>query len=354
MILIISNRNVNLQGKGPEIFKSCVNPVGSEDVLMATAQVTTAGDWLVNLVPTPPQGSWVRCSASCGLLGELVNRMKSGEHDDRPSGIRYDHENKTYNWIFFIPGYSSTASEGLEKARQLESEYNANVILFSWPADPPGSQRPGNLSKAYKQAQASARVSAIHLDQTLEQLGQLFAEPLQREPGRPGFRFCLLMHSLGNYLFESYIRDPVYSGETQIFDTIVMHQADVSSKRLGEWIEKVAFRDSLYITINEFDDILRYSDLINDVRAGLARGVDKKTLAKFIDFTHGRNVQAKHFMFTDLENHVIREACKRMIRGVPGGGEFNMALDGAGGFTLHQDKNMYVLNDPDLLDRPDQ
>ena len=32
-------------------------------------------------------------------------------------------------------------------------------------------------------------------------------------------------------------------------------------------------------------------------------------------------------------------------RGVPGGGDFNMALDGAGGLTLHQDINMYVLND---------
>lgn len=347
MILIISNRKVSLQRQGANIFDACVNPVGAEDVLLATAQVGTAGDWLVNLVPTPPKGSWTSCSASCALLVELVNRMKAGEHDDRPGGIRYDQENKTYNWIFFIPGFSSTASTGLEKARQLESEYNANVILFSWPADPPDLSVPGNLKSAYRQAQASARVSAIHLDKTLEQLGQLFAEPLRRERDRPGFRFCLLMHSLGNYVFESYVRDPLYSGETQIFDTIVLHQADVSSNRVGEWIEKVAFLDSIYLTINEFDDVLRYSNLINDVRAGLARGVDRKTLTKFIDFTHGRHVQAKHFMFTGLENHVIREACRRMIRGVPGGGEFNMSLDGAGGFTLHQDTNVYVLNDPD-------
>lgn len=345
MILIFSNRKVNLLRQGPEIFEPCVNPVGAEDVLLATAQVAATGDWLVNLVPTPPQGSWMSSNASCALLVDLVNRMKAGEQDDRPGGIRYDQENKTYNWIFFIPGYSSTASSGLEYARQMENEYNANVMLFSWPADPPdiGS----NPIKAYRQAQAAARVSAIQLDQTLEQLGQLFADPLRREQDKPGFRFSMLMHSLGNYVFESYIRNPVYSGETSIFDTIVLHQADVSRDKAQEWMGKVAFRDSLYLTINEFDAVLRLSTLINDVRAGLARGVARKTLPKFIDFTHGRNVQANHFMFTGLENQVIREGCRRMIRGVPGGGEFNMALDGAGGFTLHEDINTYVLKDPD-------
>ena len=346
MILIFSNRKVNLEQQGPRIFEPFVNPVGGEDVLLATAQVATTGDWLVNLVPSPPKGNWMNCDTSCELLAEVVKRMKAGEKDDHPGGLRYDHANKSYNWIFFIPGYSSTASTGLEQARKLEEEYQANVILFYWPADPPAIT--SDPIRAYREAQASARVSAIHLDQTLEQLAEVFTNPLQSTPDRHGFRFCLLMHSLGNYVFESFIRGSIYSGETAIFDTIILHQPDISRDHAHDWISKVRFRDSFYLTYNTFDAVLRYSGLINDVRAGVDRGEDSHGLLQCIDFTQGRNIAASHFMLTGLENLVIKEGCRRMIRGVPGGAEFNLGLDGAGGFTFHKDFNTYVLNDPSL------
>ena len=345
MILIISNRTINLQAQGPDVFEACLNPVGATDVVLAKAEQEPTGNWQINLVPMPPQGSWMDCGPSCELLMQLVQRMKSREEDHHPGGLRFDHDNKTYNWIFLIPGYSSTAQSGLDQARKLEQEYDANVMLFSWPADPLGLDRPTTAESAYRQAQAAARVSAIQLDRSLERLALLFSQPLRSAANPPGLRFCLLIHSLGNYVFESYIRNPVYGGETGIFDTIVMHQPDVSEQGLEEWVPRIAFRDALYLTINEFDAVLRVSSLVNGVRAGLAGGADPKRLVKFIDFTHGRNVQVSHFMFTDLDNQVIHEACKRMIRGVPGGGDFNMSLDGAGGFTLHRDINMYVLND---------
>jgi hypothetical protein len=57
MILLFSNRKVDLQRQGPEQFLPCENPIGGEDVLLATAQAAPAGDWLVNLVPSPPKGN---------------------------------------------------------------------------------------------------------------------------------------------------------------------------------------------------------------------------------------------------------------------------------------------------------
>ena len=346
MILLFSNRKVNLDHKGADIFLPCENPIGGEDVLLATANAAAEGDWLVNLVPSPPQGNWNSCGPSCALLADLVRRMNAREHDDSPGGLRYDQVNKTYNWIFFVPGYSSTASSGLQKAKQLEEEYQANVMLFSWPADP--SSITINPIRAYREAQAAARVSAIQLDRTLEGLNQLFARPLRQSSQPVGFRFCMLLHSLGNYLFESYVRDAIYGDETNIFDTIVLHQPDISQPRLHEWISKISFRDSLYLSYNTYDSVLRYSMLINDVRAGIAGGDDHSKTVKFIDFTHGRQIAADHFMFTGLDNMIVQEACRRMIRGVPGGAAFNLTLDGANGFTLHPDTNTYVLSDPDL------
>ena len=343
MILLFSNRKVNLAERGADMFLPCENPIGGEDVLLATVNAASAGDWIVNLVPSPPQGHWNSCGPSCALLADIVRRMNGREHNDSPGGLRYDQANKTYNWIFFVPGYSSTTSSGLQKAKQLEEEYQANVMLFSWPADPPAAID----TIRYPQAQAAARVSAIQLDRTLEGLNQFFTGPLRQSSQPVGFRFCMLLHSLGNYVFESYARDPIYAGETSIFDTIVLHQPDISSPRLHEWIDKINFRDSLYLSYNKYDYVLRYSMLINDVRAGIAGGDDPSKTVKFIDFTHGRHVAADHFMFTGLNNKIVQEACRRMIRGVPGGGAFNLALDGANGFTLHPDTNTYVLSDPD-------
>jgi hypothetical protein len=162
-----------------------------------------------------------------------------------------------------------------------------------------------------------------------------------------GFRSCLLIHSLGDDLFESFVRDPIYSGETKIFDTIVLHQPDISEPRLHHWIDKVQWQDSMDLTYNRYDAVLRLSMLINDVRAGIAGGEDPKKMLKFVDFTHGRHIAANHFMFTDLDNTIVHEACRRMIRGVPGGEAFNLSLDGANGFTWHPDTNTYVLCDPD-------
>jgi hypothetical protein len=343
MILLFSNRKVNLGEQGADMFLPCVNPIGGEDVLLATVNAASAGDWIINLVPSPPQGHWNSCGPSCALLADLVRRMNAREHNDSPGGLRYDQANKTYNWIFFVPGYSSTTSSGLQKAKQLEEEYQANVMLFSWPADPPVTID----TIRYPQAQAAARVSAIQLDRTLEGLNQFFAGPLRQFSQPVGFRFCMLLHSLGNYVFESYVRDPIYAGETRIFDTIVLHQPDISGPRLHEWINRIKFRDSLYLSYNTYDSVLRYSMLINDVRAGIAGGDDPSKTVKFIDFTHGRHIAADHFMFTGLDNKIVQEACRRMIRGVPGGGAFNLALDGANGFTLHPDTNTYVLSDPD-------
>jgi hypothetical protein len=344
MILLFSNRKVNLAKQGAEIFLPCENPISGEDVLLATANAASAGDWIVNLVPSPPQGNWTNCGPSCALLADLVRRMNARQHDESPGGLRYDQVNKTYNWIFFVPGYTSTASSGLQKAKQLEEEYNANVMLFSWPADPPAITI--NPIRAYREAQAAARVSAIQLDQTLEGLNQLFAWPLRQASQPVGFRFCMLLHSLGNYVFELYVKDPIYVDETSIFDTIVLHQPDISAFQLCEWINKVSFRDSMYLTYNTYDSVLRYSMLINDVRAGIEGGHDPRKTVKFIDFTHGKHIAADHFMFLGLDNKIVQEACRRMIRGVPGGAAFNLALDGKNGFTFHPDTNTYVLSDP--------
>ncbi|MFO0017429.1 MAG: hypothetical protein ACK52U_12855 [Synechococcaceae cyanobacterium] len=42
MILLFWNRKVDLQRQGPEQFLPCENPIGGEDVLLATAQTAPA------------------------------------------------------------------------------------------------------------------------------------------------------------------------------------------------------------------------------------------------------------------------------------------------------------------------
>jgi hypothetical protein len=57
MILILSNRTINLDCKGPDRYEPFLNPVGAENVVLATAQLAPSGDWLVSLVPSPPRAA---------------------------------------------------------------------------------------------------------------------------------------------------------------------------------------------------------------------------------------------------------------------------------------------------------
>jgi hypothetical protein len=129
----------------------------------------------------------------------------------------------------------------------------------------------------------------------------------------------LLAHSLGNFLVESYIRNPIFTTETRIFDNIIFHQADVDAGRHTEWIDRVAVGQRLYVTINESDNILKASDMVNPARLG--KTLEGLTASRpiYVDFTGGDNVRRSHNLFLGVENNEkIRGFFRRVFTGQRG------------------------------------
>ena len=129
----------------------------------------------------------------------------------------------------------------------------------------------------------------------------------------------LLIHSLGNYLVESFIRSPVFTGETRIFDNIIFHQADVDNRKHTEWIDRVEHGQRIYVTINEFDLILKKSDIINPARLGNTVEGVTAALPLYIDFTGGEHVRGNHNFFQPKsENLTIAEFFQQVLTGKHG------------------------------------
>ncbi|MEM9486780.1 MAG: hypothetical protein AAGA83_24160, partial [Cyanobacteria bacterium P01_F01_bin.116] len=106
---------------------------------------------------------------------------------------------------------------------------------------------------------------------------------------------------LGNYVVEQFVRNPIFSGETRIFDNVIFHQADVDNRRHRFWLDRVEHGRRLYVTINENDSVLKASDLINPARLGNTSENLTSTRAIYMDFTNGEGVQREHDFF--LGNH---------------------------------------------------
>ena len=183
--------------------------------------------------------------------------------------------------------------------------------MFSWPSNPGGF-----IPIEYQRARAISESSAIALDRTFEAMGRYFRE-VREEPCEVSFN--LLVHSLGNYLFEHFIRSPILAGETRFFDNIILNAADVDLLGHSEWIDKIQYSLRVYITINERDRVLDASDAINIDRLGNTVRDLKSERAIYMDLTHGQDVGKKHQHFgtTALANENVKTFFDAAFAGLP-------------------------------------
>ena len=258
------------------------------------------------------------------------------------SPICRDAASGTITWVLLIPGYTSNLRDSLAKAKALEATYRVNVILFSWPADPSGIE-----PSRYYTARDAATFSSAKLNRLLQHLEQEFATPARQALGEK-FRLNLLMHSLGNRVFEKYALSQKAKNAASIgglFDTIIMHQPDVDSDIAGNWLPIVKPRHNLYLTINKHDAILMISDIVNKTRLGMFPGASLASACpqlSVIDLTGGHFVAGSHWFFTDIDNAIIRLICQRMLAGDIAGADISLGL----GHTLVYDHDLhhYVLS----------
>jgi hypothetical protein len=344
MILILSHRELKPNGKGVETFQRCLKAEGSTQILLAMASIENDQKWGVDLLPADPVEEWEESSECLNLFSQLIKSMVGRETESGAQKLQRNPETGAYTWILFIPGYSSNLNDSLKKAKEMEDTYNSNVILYSWPADPEGTE-----PARYFKARDAARLSARRLKSLLTHLEQVFTKPA-REALAEDFRISMLLHSLGNKVLESLILNEEAAAQSTMFNTIIMHQPDVDAAGVMQWINKVSPQEELYITVNQHDGVLIISDIVNRIRLGLFPGdLIAHSLPKLsvIDFTHAHNVARAHWLFTDFENNIVRLICKRMIHGNASDQRINMGLESQ--LIYFADKFSYSFPEPELM-----
>lgn len=312
-ILVITNRKLMGANRTDEtLFGESVNTKGASEFRMAWAE-KTGGGWQVDLVPEsrtltpenlPSRDAFLR------FRDQMIANDKDG--------------------VFYVHGFNKPFVESLEQAHEVQQRYGVAVATFSWPANPGGF-----VASEYRQAQAIARDSVVALDRVFERMLRYFREHTDEQCG---CSVNLLIHSLGNYLFEHFVRDPVFSGETRMFDNIVLNAPDVNLDGHREWVDRLRFSRRVYVTINERDRVLDSSDVINPDRLGNTTRRLKSRRAVYLDLTDGPGVAKKHrhFESTAEDNARVQAFFQAALHGA--------AALPAEGFELNPDKHAYQLS----------
>jgi esterase/lipase superfamily enzyme len=204
-ILIVTNRVLNEKPSSPEfLFGETLNAKGGCEIRLATFDKNPDGTWRGDLIEEADEPT-VDNVPSREKFRELRGRLINDEKD----------------CVFYVHGYNKSFAESLEQCWEIQERYGVEVVGFSWPADPAGVS-----PFDYFQARRVAASSAPALDLVLEKMGRYFRECLSEEPSgsaQCGVSFNLVIHSLGAFLFETFVRSGDFSGETRFFDNIVLN-----------------------------------------------------------------------------------------------------------------------------------
>ena len=318
MIIVVSNRNVNDNATDETLFGERANAKGLDEIRLATADFSEVSQsWTLSLLPETDADLNSGNRPSHQLFEEVIQNIR-------------DRQLKK-NWVFFIHGFNQSFLDSLTACQEIQKLYNVNVITFSWPANPGGF-----VTNEYQRARQAARASSNALDRTLEILGRYLASRTLEDMQNCPISLNLLVHSLGNFLVENFIRDPVFSGETRIFDNIIFHQADVDNATHTQWIDRIQHGRRIYITLNEADSVLKASDVINPGRLGNTLEGLSAARAIYLDFSNGKNVRRSHNFFDgQIENATIKAIFERLLNGQRG--------EEVSGLTRVPNTNLYRL-----------
>ena len=260
-------------------------------------------------------------------------------------------------WIFFLHGNNQTLDSNLQKSRQIQQQYDANMIIFSWPSfsyNPklssfllpgvpltfiPSTRLVGKwlLKKAaqrqikqYRKAQKAAVRSVDAFIAAFTLLRESLLKPLSERTNPPHTSF--LVHSLGNGLLQNVVEKSPDSLSDYTFNSAMLHQADVQQQPL-EWISNIQMvaNENTTITRNVPDYVLFLSGLVNNdfdisqacTRLGNRKDDDIKPLPfNYIDFTGLDGVNFAHSIawesiaWEEGVSDEVERLCKPVLTGL--------------------------------------
>lgn len=291
-ILVVTNRNINsANATDVTLFGEGVNQKGPSELRMAWAQYT-GEDWALELIREPLSINPANVPSRDVFIACVDSLMQTGR-----------------SCALYVHGYNKTFRETLDQARIVHDVYGVATVVFSWPSNPGGI-----IVTEYAKARSIAGNSIVAFDRVI---GLLDRYHRMESPGGCSVSFNCLVHSLGNFILESFVRAPIFGGQTRLFDNIVIHQADVDRVPHTQWMRQMRFARRIYVTANERDAILGASDIVNPDRLG--NTVPGPTLKRpfYVDFTESDKVGKAHQLFGQaIDNPHIKGFFQRALTGL--------------------------------------
>lgn len=273
-IVVITNRDVHPEHEDLRLFGEDLNNP-PEDLNLALAEHLPDDEgWRLELLTDPVTPNYTN-PVSRKVFKQALREVRS----DGSGG----------HWVLLVHGFNQSLEKNLKKCLEIQA-YGVNVATFSWPSNP-GPHQLWKKGKEYRRARQNARRSALALERALEKLATYLNELTD---GTCPIHLTLVVHSLGNYLFENFVKGSDFSQETRVFSNIVLHQADADNRGHAQWVERVSGDTRVYVTINERDQVLGMSEKVNPDRLGrTVRNLDADGVV-YMDFTNGLHVGDSH------------------------------------------------------------
>jgi len=204
----------------------------------------------------------MRIAKYVGGINARLNFYEENQAQTLPSEqVIHALEQSDKPCCIFIHGYNQSLQKNIDKCKEIES-FGVNVVAFSWPSNPGPAGWVWKL-KEYKRARQNATRSSVALERFFDKFNDHVLSS-----GQISNIQSLVVHSLGNYLFQSFVGGVGFAGQTAFLKNILLHQADVDSLNHEHWADKLIPYSRVMATINETDDVLDVSDIINPDRLG--------------------------------------------------------------------------------------
>ncbi len=285
---VVTNRNLQPDQPPEQRFGKKFNEVDPSELRLAEVDLVD-GSWQLEILDDTKTYEGREMPASEMAFLETQKRMCQNSS----------------NCLIFCHGYNTDFEGALESAFNIQDTYqDLEVILFSWPSD-------GDGVPTYRSDKREASQSVYALDRFFEKLDYYLKKYRDR---RCGQKISLAMYSMGVYLLEHLLKSPIYEGETLFFDNIIMMSGDANNQNHADWVDRIKCRNRLFITINEDDFALGFSELKGgkeqEARLGnTARNLNSNN-ATYLDFTDAQSVNNAHNYFSKkepLKNPLVKE-----------------------------------------------
>ena len=197
--------------------------------------------------------------------------------------------NEGYNdWLVFVHGDSKTLSAAAKRALEIQSNYEVNVIVFSWPS---------RIEE--KGGWKNFKTSTMHIEEGVDEffilLEQIESWRFENQDYFTHQNLSILFHSLGNYYLERLVKqDLLQDMDHQVFDNLILNAAAVNQKNHRFWLNEINIQERIIVNSSDQDYILKGVKLLKGWERQLGEDVKK-----------GYASNATYVSLTDVSKSII-------------------------------------------------